>query len=145
MAAATGDLALAEDTIWPEYFANPNDSAARWALWEIYDTSGSEWATQATGWCLRTTAARNGSRIASISGNAIAVTDARDGTRVATLHQVRKYSRSSGVPANVTIMLDGAGGVDDGVIGQGVAKTLQEYAAGGEVSERKNARDACGA
>lgn len=87
MAAATGDLALAEDTIWPEYFANPDDPAARWALWEIYDTSGSEWATQATGWCLRTTAARNGSRIASISGNAIAVSDARDGTRVATVHQ----------------------------------------------------------
>jgi hypothetical protein len=85
-----------------------------------------------------------------------------------------------GVLANVTIMLDDAGGVDDGVIanagagvddgvgadvdafaedgggvdggsrmherdgvvGQGIAKTRKEYAAGGEVSERKDARDA---
>ncbi len=44
--AATGNLALAEDTLWREYFNDPQSASARWGLWELYDRIPSQWIVQ---------------------------------------------------------------------------------------------------
>jgi len=46
MAGALNNIFVAEDTLWREYVAHPNLPAARWALWELYDRTGSKWVVQ---------------------------------------------------------------------------------------------------
>lgn len=45
-AAALGNVALAEDVLWGEYFANPGAPAATWALREVYERHPCAWTVQ---------------------------------------------------------------------------------------------------
>ncbi len=63
---AAGDLAGAEQLLWDEYLADPNNRTARWGLWQLYAMSG----------CLRT--------ISAHPHDCFAIAMTQDGTRFAT-------------------------------------------------------------
>ncbi|WP_255120249.1 protein kinase domain-containing protein [Synechococcus sp. Cruz CV-v-12] len=79
MAAATGNLPLAEDTLWREYLANPGSLPAQWALWEMYDATGSNWATGGLGWTGRAAVAAGATRMAMVVGNLVKMVDVASG------------------------------------------------------------------
>lgn len=79
MAAATGNLPMAEDTLWPVYLANPANRTAFWAVWDTYRMNGSRWARQPVGWVSRAATSANGSLMAAVSDNAVHVIDPTTG------------------------------------------------------------------
>jgi eukaryotic-like serine/threonine-protein kinase len=84
LAAASGNLPLAEDILWPAFFKNPESKAPFWGLWDTFEQSGTEWLVRATGWVGRAATAASARTIALASGDAVSLFDAMTGERLRT-------------------------------------------------------------
>ncbi len=89
MAATTGNLPMAEDTLWPVYLNNPSNRPAFWALWDMYRINGSRWAKQSVGWNSRAVAAANGSVIAAVADGAVHIIDPMTGDAIKSINNLR--------------------------------------------------------
>lgn len=66
-AGALGNVPLAEDVCWAEYFDHPESPAARWALWELYSRSPCLWTAQGIPRALCSAVSRDGTIVVMAS------------------------------------------------------------------------------
>jgi len=93
--AATGNVALAEDYLWTEYFRDPASRHAWWALWELYNKSPCAWTVQ-TPTEVESAAVSPDGTLLAVGGRDLSVRfyDTLTGQRLPTRHEFSSYPRA---------------------------------------------------
>ncbi|MBC7772394.1 MAG: protein kinase [Pyrinomonadaceae bacterium] len=92
---ATGNVAIAEDFIWTEYFRTPSSRQAWWALWEMYNRTPCLWTVQLPCDAVSATVSAD-SGVIAVGGKDLTLRfyEALSGSRLPTHHEFSSYPRA---------------------------------------------------